>query len=70
MSARTYSLEALRDFRLGRSPRTKSPSPRTLADIPADAAMDEGIALGCWNGKKFVSWEKWRATAPIEREEQ
>jgi hypothetical protein len=30
--------------------------------------MDEGIVLGCWNGEGFVSWEKWRATAPIERD--
>ena len=39
-----------------------------LADIPADAEMDEGIVLGCWNGERFVSWEEWVATAPIEQD--
>jgi hypothetical protein len=64
MSEPAYSLEAWRRFREGRD---KKP---TLADIPADAEMDEGIVLGCWNGKRFVSWEKWRATTPIEREQE
>jgi hypothetical protein len=30
--------------------------------------MDEGIVLGFWNGERFVSPEKWLATAPLERE--
>jgi hypothetical protein len=68
MSSTAYTLEAWRNFRERHDRQTESPSQPTLADIPADAEMDEGIALGCWNGERFVSWEKWRATAPIERD--
>jgi hypothetical protein len=70
MSARPYSLEAWRRFQEQRDRQSESPSTPTLADIPADAEMDDGIVLGCWNGKRFVSWEKWLATAPIKREPQ
>jgi len=28
--------------------------------------MEDGIVLGCWNGKAFVSWEKWLASQPLE----
>ena len=38
-----------------------------LSDIPADAEMDEGIVLGCWNGERFVSWDKWIAAVPLDR---
>jgi hypothetical protein len=70
MTMRAYSLDAWRRFRGSRDNKdTTRGSPR-LADIPADAEMDEGIVLGCWNGKRFVSWDKWRATAPIEREQE
>lgn len=67
MTAPAYSLEAWRRFKDGRDNPAK-PTTQRLADIPADAEMDEGIALGCWNGERFVSWEKWLATAPIERD--
>jgi len=69
MTAPTYSLEAWRRFKEGRDNTAKPPIQR-LADIPADAEMDEGIVLGCWNGERFVSWEKWLTTAPIERDQQ
>jgi hypothetical protein len=39
----------------------------SLSDIPADAEMDEGIVLGCWNGERFVSWKRWLATVPLDR---
>lgn len=66
MSPATYSLEAWRRFRerKERPPESNATGP-SLADIPADAEMDEGITLGCWNGERFVSWEKWLATAPL-----
>jgi hypothetical protein len=67
MSASPYSLDAWRQFKEGRDSDQK-PATQRLADIPADAEMDEGIVLGCWNGERFVSWEKWRATTPIERD--
>ncbi len=71
MSAPVYSLEAWRRFKEGRdSNACAKPPTLRLADIPADAEMDEGIVLGCWNGERFVSWKKWLATAPIEREPQ
>jgi hypothetical protein len=65
-----YSLEALRKLLARRAGPIERPRTPTLADIPPDAEMDEGTILGFWNGKRFVSWEKWRATAPIEREEK
>lgn len=69
MSAATYSLEAWRRFRERKArpepPASTAPA-TTLADIPADAEMDEGIVIGFWNGERFVSWEKWLATAPIK----
>lgn len=68
MTAPAYSLDAWRRFRESRDNGSATPPPQGLADIPADAEMDDGIVLGCWNGKRFVSWEKWRATSPIERD--
>jgi hypothetical protein len=71
MNAPAYSLEAWRRFRESRERKAEAPPPPvSLADIPADAEMDEGVVLGCWNGERFVSWEKWLATAPIERDPQ
>jgi len=70
MTAPAYSLAAWRKFREEHErPKRETPVEWTLADIPADAEMDEGIVLGCWNGERFVSWDKWLATAPIAREE-
>ncbi|MCC7497886.1 MAG: hypothetical protein IT160_09935 [Bryobacterales bacterium] len=69
MAAPSYSLDAWRRFReqKGRPETPASSSPGiTLADIPADAEMDDGIVIGFWNGERFVSWEKWIATAPIK----
>jgi len=70
MTAPAYSLEAWRRFKEGRDHSDEKPATQRLADIPADAEMDEGIVLGCWNGERFVSWEKWLATTPIERDPQ
>jgi len=69
MKAAPYSLAALREYRR-RKEQGETAAHLTLADIPPDAPMEEGIALGCWNGQAFVSWEKWLATAPIRREEK
>jgi hypothetical protein len=69
----TYSRAALQQFReqkerqealVPEAPPAKSLF--TLDDVPADAPMDEGIVLGFWNGERFVSREKWLATAPVE----
>lgn len=66
MSAPAYSLEAWRRLRekKDQAPESAVP-PTTLADIPADAEMDEGLVIGFWNGERFVSWERWLATAPL-----
>jgi hypothetical protein len=70
MAAPAYSLAAWRKYREEQEqPKQETPAGLTLADIPADAEMDEGIVIGFWNGERFVSWEKWLATAPITREE-
>ncbi len=69
MAAPAYSLAAWRKHREEQErPKGDKPAPLTLADIPADAEMDAGIVIGFWNGERFVSWEKWLATAPILRE--
>lgn len=70
MNKGPYSLDAWRRFKEGLSQNDGKPATQSLADIPADAEMDEGIVLGCWNGERFVSWEKWLATAPITRDPQ
>ncbi len=70
MNKGPYSLDAWRRFKEGLSQNNGKPATQFLADIPADAELDEGIVLGCWNGERFVSWEKWLATAPITRDSQ
>jgi hypothetical protein len=40
-----------------------------LAQVPADAPYDDPDAvLHVWTGQKWISYEKWLATAPIEIE--
>jgi hypothetical protein len=65
MNASPYSLEALREHRKQQASKP-APAPVRLADIPPDAPMEEGIVIGCWNGKAFVSWEKWLASRPAD----
>ncbi|HOJ21589.1 MAG TPA: hypothetical protein PLY56_08645 [Armatimonadota bacterium] len=65
MRVAPYSLEALREYRLKQAGKP-APTPVRLADIPPDAPMEEGIVIGCWNGRAFVSWEKWLASLPAE----
>lgn len=66
MTAPAYSLAAWRKYREEHErPKRETPAEWTLADIPADAEMDDGIVIGFWNGERFVSWEQWLATAPL-----
>jgi hypothetical protein len=69
MSAAPYGLEALREYRRKKAAATE-PSVATvgatLADIPPDAPMEQGLALGVWNGTSFVSWQKWLTSLPVE----
>ena len=72
MKSPDYGTAALRRFRGGQE-RPHEPAVtggRSLAGIPPDAEMDGGIILGCWNGERFVSWDRWFATAPIAADPQ
>lgn len=72
MKSPAYGSEALRRF-LGGQERRDEPAAaggRGLVGIPPDAEMDGGIILGCWNGERFVSWDRWFATAPIAADPQ
>lgn len=62
MCASTYTLDAWRRFKEGRGDDNVEPLVQTLADIPADAEMDDNITIGFWNGKRFASWETWITT--------
>ena len=66
-----YSREELRRVRAAREAAAAGPAHQLtlLEQIPADAPMDDGIVIGFWNGERFVSWQKWRATAPITVEQ-
>jgi hypothetical protein len=40
-----------------------------LSQVPADAPYDDPDAvIHVWTGEKWISYEKWLATAPIEIE--
>jgi hypothetical protein len=67
MSAPPFSLDGWRRFKERRDDRDRCTAWQSLADISADAEMDEGIVLGCWNGGRFVSWEEWMAAVPLDR---
>ena len=62
-----YGLEALRHLRERQQARTTSldRQPSLLEQIPPDAPMDDAL-ITVWNGERFVAWEKWLATAPVE----
>ena len=67
MMGEVYSREELRRVRAARETNAALPRQQLslLEQVPPDAPMDDGIVIGFWNGERFVSWEKWRATAPI-----
>jgi hypothetical protein len=60
------------DLRRLREMQAKPPEPEDqrllLEQIPPDAPMDDAT-ITVWNGERFVAYDAWRATAPIEREE-
>lgn len=56
-----YGRQALRQY----LEQTQQPrEPDLLAQIPADAQMDDAT-LTVWNGERFVAWDRWLATAPL-----
>jgi len=62
----TYGSEALRQHL--QAPQEEARPASLLEQIPPDAPMD-AAALTVWNGRRWVAWDKWLATAPIIREE-
>jgi len=62
-----YGLEALRRLRERQAAQADhaAPPPSLLEQIPPDAPMDNAV-ITVWNGERFVAWEKWLATAPVE----
>jgi len=59
-----YSLEGLRRSREERENQAQG---SLLAQIPPDAPYDDPEAvIHVWTGTKWISYEKWLATAPIE----
>lgn len=38
-----------------------------LKNIPVDVNYDDAT-ITCWNGEAFVTWEKWRLSAPVRVE--
>jgi len=66
-----YSLEGLRQSRAERERQREVPAHGPLlAQIPPDAPYDDPDAvLHVWTGKKWISYEKWLATAPIVTEQ-
>jgi len=69
-----YGREALRRLRerqqeAGATVEEPRDEYRALADVPADAPMDDAV-LTVWNGERFVAYDRWLASAPIVREEQ
>lgn len=68
MTAAPYSRAALRKYREERDAHGEPEHPTALlADVPPAAPMDDAV-LTVWNGERFVAWEKWVATRPIEVE--
>jgi hypothetical protein len=71
----TYGREALRLLRESQQQARTGPQephkdwPSVLDGIPPDAPMDDAT-LTVWNGKRFVAYERWLATAPVVREEK
>lgn len=62
-----YSREELHRVRAAREANPGQPGQQLsiVEGVPADTPMDDGMVLGFWNGKRYLSWEKWHATAPI-----
>jgi len=65
-----YGRDALRRLREQQEARIAAPEsqPSLLDQIPPDAPMDDAT-LTVWNGERFVAYDSWRATAPIQCDE-
>jgi len=65
-----YGSDALRLMRAQQGASTAAPEcqPSLLEQIPPDAPMDDAT-LTVWNGARFVAYDSWLATAPIQCDE-
>ena len=65
-----YGSDALRRLRAQQEARIAAPEcqPSLLAQVPPDAPMDDAT-LTVWNGARFVAYDRWLATAPIQRDD-
>lgn len=65
LNAPVYGREALRRLREQQAAAEEPERQVSLLEqIPADAPMDDAT-LTVWNGKRFVAYDKWLATAPL-----
>jgi hypothetical protein len=62
-----YGLDALRRLRERQEAGAENPAPppSLLEEVPPDAPMDDAV-ITVWNGERFIAWEKWVATAPVD----
>jgi hypothetical protein len=65
-----YGSDALRRLRAQQEARIAAPEcqPSLLEQVPPDAPMDDAT-LTVWNGARFVAYDTWLATAPIQRDD-
>jgi hypothetical protein len=65
-----YGSDALRRLRDQQDARITASEcqPSLLNQIPPDAPMDDAT-LTVWNGERFVAYNSWLATAPIQCDE-
>ena len=67
-----YGSDALRRLREQQEARTAAPEcqPSLLEQIPPDDAPMDDATLTVWNGERFVAYNSWLATAPIQCDEE
>ena len=66
-----YGSDALRRLREQQEAHVAAPEcqPSFLDQIPPDASMDDAT-LTVWNGERFVAYDSWLATAPIQCDQE
>jgi hypothetical protein len=70
MTAPVYGREALRRLREQQAHAAdQRDQPSLLELVPADTPADNAT-ITVWNGERFVTYDKWLATAPLVVQEQ
>jgi hypothetical protein len=67
-----YGSDALRRMRAQQEARTAAPECQSslMEQIPPDDAPMDDATLTVWNGERFVAYNSWLATAPIQCDEE